>query len=39
VKSVEQPWIHPKPGTDTALALGFAHVLMRDKLVDLANVK
>ena len=27
------------PGTDTALALGFAHVIMRDKLVDLANVK
>ncbi|NVO12420.1 MAG: molybdopterin-dependent oxidoreductase [Rhodoplanes sp.] len=32
-------WIHPKPGTDTALALGFAHVIIRDKLVDLANVK
>jgi complex iron-sulfur molybdoenzyme family reductase subunit alpha len=25
-------WVHPKPGTDTALALGMANVILRDRL-------
>jgi complex iron-sulfur molybdoenzyme family reductase subunit alpha len=32
-------WIHPKPGTDGALGLGMAHVIIRDKLFDARNIK
>jgi anaerobic selenocysteine-containing dehydrogenase len=27
-------WVAPRPGTDTALALGMAHVIVRDGLID-----
>ena len=32
-------WINPKSETDAALGLGFAHVLLRDKLYDAAYVR
>ena len=32
-------WIHPKPGTDAALALGVAHVIIKEGLYDAANLK
>lgn len=32
-------WIHPKSGTDSALALGMAHVILKEKLFDAENVK
>ena len=32
-------WVHPKPGTDAALALGMAHVIIKEKLFDAHNMK
>ena len=32
-------WVHPKPGTDAALALGMAHIILRDELFDADNIK
>ncbi|MCF8061424.1 MAG: molybdopterin-dependent oxidoreductase [Deltaproteobacteria bacterium] len=29
-------WVAPRPGTEAALALGLAHVMIREKLVDLS---
>ena len=32
-------WINPKPGTDTALAMAMAHIIVRDRLYDAAFMK
>jgi DMSO reductase family type II enzyme molybdopterin subunit len=32
-------WVNPKPGTDPALALAMANVIVRDKLYDVAHMK
>ncbi len=32
-------WVHLKPGTDAALALGMVQVIIKNKLYDAANVK
>ncbi|PWC40410.1 molybdopterin-dependent oxidoreductase [Azospirillum sp. TSO22-1] len=32
-------WVHPKPGTDAALALGMVHVIIRDGLFDPHHLK
>ncbi|WP_173979205.1 molybdopterin-dependent oxidoreductase [Magnetospirillum sp. UT-4] len=32
-------WLHPKPGTDVALGLGFAHVIIKENLFDAHNLK
>jgi complex iron-sulfur molybdoenzyme family reductase subunit alpha len=32
-------WIHLKPGTDAALALGMAHTIIKEKLYDAAYIK
>ena len=32
-------WIHPKPGTDAALALGMAHTIIKEKLYNAAYIK
>ncbi len=32
-------WIHPKPGTDAALALGMAHQIIKAGKFDAANIK
>ncbi len=32
-------WIHPKPGTDAALGLGMAHVIIKKGLYDAHNLK
>lgn len=32
-------WVHPKPGTDVALALGMAHTILKEKLFDAHNLK
>jgi complex iron-sulfur molybdoenzyme family reductase subunit alpha len=32
-------WIHPKPGTDGALAMAMAHVIVKEKLFDAHSVK
>lgn len=31
---IATPWLPIKPGTETAMALGIAHVILRDQLVD-----
>lgn len=32
-------WLHPKPGTDSALAMGMAHVIVKEKLYDAHGMK
>jgi nitrate reductase alpha subunit len=32
-------WVHPRPGTDVALGLGMANVILKEKLYDAANLK
>lgn len=32
-------WIHPKPGTDAALALGMAHEIIKERKYDALNLK
>lgn len=32
-------WIHPKPGTDGALAMAMAHVIVKNKLYDAHSIK
>lgn len=32
-------WVHPDPGTDAALALGMAHVIIKEKLYNAAYIK
>ncbi len=32
-------WVHPKPGTDAALALGMAHVIIKEGLFDPHHLK
>lgn len=32
-------WVHPKPGTDVALGLAMANVIIREKLYDAHNLK
>ncbi|MEO5335854.1 MAG: molybdopterin-dependent oxidoreductase [Magnetospirillum sp. WYHS-4] len=32
-------WLHPHPGTDVALALGMAQVILRDNLYDAASLR
>ena len=32
-------WVNPRPGTDTALAMAMAHILVRDRLYDVPFIK
>jgi len=32
-------WVNPRPGTDTAVALAMAHIIVRDRLYDEAHMK